>query len=82
MQVLQDRSRRTLIVVKQGTKFVHGVELTEGELTVRRFTDQDLDERGFRDINYPLDRAVAQFLRHNGGVSDAARRALNALQGA
>lgn len=82
MNVLQDRSRRTLIVVKQGTKFVHGVELTEGELTVRRFTDDDLNGRGFKEINYPLDRAVQHFLRHNGGVSDAARRALIELQGA
>jgi hypothetical protein len=80
MKVMQDRSRRTLIIVRQGTKFISGVELSDGELTVSKFTDEDLQERGFKDINYPLDRAVDHFLRHNGGLSDAARRALLELR--
>jgi len=80
MKVMQDRSRRTLIVVRQGTKFVSGVELDEGELTVRKFTDEDLEARGFHEIQYPLDRAVDHFLRHRGGISDAARRALLELR--
>jgi hypothetical protein len=80
MKVMQDRSRRTLIIVRQGTKFISGVELSDGELTVSKFTDEDLQERGFKDIDYPLDRAVDYFLRHNGGLSDAARRALLELR--
>jgi hypothetical protein len=80
MKVMQDRSRRTLIIVRQGTKFISGVELDEGELTLRKFTDEDLEARGFREIQYPLDRAVDHFLRHNGGISDAARRALLELR--
>jgi hypothetical protein len=80
MKVMQDRSRRTLIIVRQGTKFISGVELSDGELTVSKFTDEDLQERGFKDIDYPLDRAVDHFLRHNGGLSDAARRALLELR--
>jgi hypothetical protein len=80
MKVMQDRSRRTMIIVRQGTKFISGVELSDGELTVSKFTDEDLQERGFKDIDYPLDRAVDHFLRHNGGLSDAARRALLELR--
>lgn len=80
MTVMQDRSRRTLIVVRQGTKYIHGVELTDGELTMKRFTDEELSDRGFRDISYPLDRAIGIFLNHQGGISDSARRALLELQ--
>ncbi|NDE18400.1 hypothetical protein EBZ80_26160 [bacterium] len=80
MKVMQDSSRRTLIIVRQGTKFISGVELSDGELTVSKFTDEDLQQRGFKDIDYPLDRAVDHFLRHNGGLSDAARRALLELR--
>ena len=35
--------------------------------------------RGFERIEYPLERAVENFLKHGGGVSDTARRALLAL---
>ena len=34
------------------------------------------DLRQFERIEYPLERAVENFLNHGGGVSDAARREL------
>jgi hypothetical protein len=77
MQVIIDRNRRSAIITRQGQKYVHLVQLSEGELTTSRLTDEELDGRGFRPLaGYPLDRAVNLYLNHNGGVSDAARREL------
>lgn len=79
MQVLIDRNRRSAIVLRQGHKYVHLVQMDDGELTTSRLTDEELDDRGFKPLDYPLERAVAHFLAHNGGVSPAARRELASL---
>lgn len=80
MNVIIDRNRRSAIITRQGHKFVHLVQLTEGELTTSRLTDEELHDRGFQPLpNYPLDRAVGLYLAHQGGVSDAARRELTNL---
>lgn len=77
--VLIDRNARTAIVITQGRKLTHLVPLEEGELTVRPLSQADLEERGFRPMDYPLKRAVRIYLRHSGGVSTAARKALKGL---
>ena len=77
MNVIIDRNRRSAIVTRQGHKYVHLVQLSEGELTTSRLTDEELHDRGFQPLaGYPLDRAVNLYLNHCGGVSDAARREL------
>jgi hypothetical protein len=48
-----------------------GVQKVDAQLV-----DWRLRVRGFERIEYPIERAVDNFLKHAGGVSDAARRAL------
>lgn len=77
--VLIDRNARTAIVVAQGRKRTHLVALEEGELVVRPYTAAELQERGFKPLDYPLKRAVRKYLKHSGGVSKAAKKALRAI---
>lgn len=77
--VLIDFNRRTAIVVAQGRKLTQLVALEEGELVVRPYNQDELRDRVFRPLRYPLRRAVRQYLKHSGGVSDRARKALRGL---
>lgn len=79
MTVLIDRNARTAIVVAQGRKRTHLVALEEGELVVRPYRQDELLARGFKAMDYPLKRAVRQYLKHSGGVSKAAKKALRGL---
>lgn len=79
MTVLIDRNRHTAIVVRTGRKLTHLVTLEPGELVLRAYTQQALRARQFQPIDYPVPRAVRQYLRHAGGVSGKARKALKSL---
>lgn len=78
-QVLRSHNARTAIVIGQGPQWVRLIRLSEGELTISRATDEDLDAEGFKPFSYPIEKAAAQFLKHNGGCSAAATRELLAL---
>jgi hypothetical protein len=77
--VLIDRNARTAIVLGKGRKLTTLVPMEEGELVVRVLSPEDMDERGFRLIDYPFKRAVRKYLKHSGGISGKARSALKAL---
>lgn len=79
--VLIDRNARTAIVVRVGRKLTHLVPLEEGELVVRALAPAEMAERGFRPLEYPVKRAVRKYLKHAGGVSSKARKALKGLVG-
>lgn len=65
------------IVYKIGKTKISLVEMKKGKLVTQSMADKKFfDERRFERVEYPLERAVENFLRHGGGVSDAARRAL------
>ena len=76
--ILRDHNNRHAIVLEQTDSGMRLVELTEGELVVRTLSDEQLNDRGFRQTlpDYPLERAIGHFLNHSGGVSEAARREL------
>ena len=51
--------------------------MKKGRLVTQSMTDKRFfDARHFERIEYPLERAVEDFLRHAGGVSDSVRREL------
>ena len=51
--------------------------MKKGRLVTRALPDAKFfDVRRFERVEYPLARAVDNFLRHGGGVTEAARRAL------
>lgn len=78
--VMVDRNARTAIVVAEGRKLTHMVAMEEGELVIRTFDPDEMRERGFREIpDYPIKRAVRKYLKHSGGVSPKARKALKEL---
>ncbi len=78
--VYRDHNAHHAIVVKIGKTRISFVEMRKGQLAVRSLPDTKFfGLRGFERIEYPIERAVDNFLRHGGGVSDAARRALQAL---
>lgn len=78
--VYRDHHAHHAIVYKIGKTRISFVEMKKGELVTRSLTDiKFFSVRGFERIEYPVARAVEGFLRHNGGVSDAARRALLSL---
>jgi hypothetical protein len=79
VDVIIDCNRRTAIVVSRGRKLLHVVPLEEGELVIRTLSPEDMRSRGFRELDYPLKKAVRKYLRHAGGVSAKAKAALKAV---
>jgi len=78
--VYRDHNAHHAIVVKIGKTRISFVEMKKGQLTTRSLPDlKFFNVRGFERIEYPIERAVDNFLKHGGGVSDAARRALLAV---
>ena len=75
--VVKDRGGRTAIVLSTGRKWTQLVELASGQLTISKVLNGRMDD--WRPLDYPLAQAVAKFLAHSGGVSDAARRELLSL---
>jgi hypothetical protein len=74
--VVWDRERHTAICLGQGPTYVRLIEMRSGELTVSRLTEDDFAARGFAPLAYDVPNAVRRFLAHPGGVSTAARAAL------
>lgn len=78
--VLIDRHRHTYIALSQGPKFIKCVPMVSGELTTARISQEEAEDLGIEAYpTYPLERAVAVFLAHPGGISEAAARELRAL---
>lgn len=75
--VYRDRNAHHAIVYKITKLKIAFVELKKGRLVTSALPEvKFFNLRQFERIEYPLDRAVENFLKHGGGVSDAARRAL------
>jgi hypothetical protein len=78
--VYRDHNAHHAIVYKIGKTKISFVEMKKGRLTPRALPDKKFfDERRFERVEYPVERAVENFLNHGGGVSETARRALLAL---
>ena len=75
--VYRDRNAHHAIVYKIGKIKISFVEMKKGRLVTRSLPDiKFFNVRQFERIEYPVTRAVENFLKHGGGVSEAARRAL------
>ena len=75
--VYRDKNARHAIVYKVGKARISFVEMKKGRLVTRSLPDiKFFNVRQFERIEYPVERAVENFLKHGGGVSDTARRAL------
>ena len=78
--VYRDPHAHHAIVYRIGKIKISFVEMKKGKLVTRSLPDRKFfDMRRFERVEYPLARAVENFLQHGGGVSDAARRVLLAL---
>lgn len=78
--VYRDHNAHHAIVYKIGKTRISFVEMRKGRLTTQSLPDiKFFNVRGFERVEYPLDRAVENFLNHGGGVSEAARRALRSV---
>ena len=78
--VYRDHNAHHAIVYKIGKTRISFVEMKKGRLTTQSLPDiKFFNVRGFERVEYPLERAVENFLRHGGGVSEAARRALRSV---
>lgn len=75
--VYRDKNAHHAIVYKIGKIKISFVEMKTGRLVTRSLPDTKFfNLRQFERVEYPVERAVENFLKHGGGVSDAARRAL------
>ncbi len=78
--VYRDYNAHHAIVYKIGKTRISFVEMTAGKLVTTALTERRFfDERRFERVEYPLARAVQNFLNHRGGVSTSALRALRSL---
>lgn len=78
--VYRDHNARHAIVYKIGKARISFVEMKKGRLVTHGLTDRKFfDARRFERVEYPLERAVDNFLKHAGGVSGTAARALRNL---
>jgi len=75
--VYRDRNAHHAIVYKVGKTKLSFVEMKKGRLVTQSLPDvKFFNVRQFERIEYPVERAVENFLKHGGGVSEKARRAL------
>jgi hypothetical protein len=75
--VYRDRNGRHALVYKVGKARISFIEMKRGTLTTQSLPDSKFfDLRQFERIAYAIECAVADFLKHEGGVSEPARRAL------
>ena len=75
--VYRDKNARHAIVYRIGKIKISFVEMKKGRLVTHSLPDlKFFNVRQFERIEYPVERAVENFLKHGGGVSEAARRAL------
>jgi len=75
--VYRDKNAHHAIVYKIGKIKISFVEMKTGRLVTRSLPDvKFFNLRQFERIEYPVGQAVESFLKHSGGVSEAARRAL------
>ncbi|MDB5812005.1 MAG: hypothetical protein JWN94_4127 [Betaproteobacteria bacterium] len=75
--VYRDHHAHHAIVYKISKTKLSFVEMKKGRLVTQSIPDKKFfDDRRFERIEYPLERAVENFLRHGGGISDSARREL------
>ena len=75
--VYRDPHAHHAIVYKIGKTKISFVEMKKGRLSTQAVSDKKFfDVRQFERVEYPLERAVENFLNHGGGVSETARRAL------
>ena len=75
--VYRDKNAYHAIVYKIGKIKISFVEMKIGRLVTRSLPDiKFFNLRQFERIEYPVEQAVESFLKHGGGVSKAARRAL------
>jgi hypothetical protein len=75
--VYRDHNAHHAIVYKLGKTKISFVEMKKGKLATSALPDKKFfDVRRFERVEYPLERAIENFLKHGGGVSDTARRAL------
>ena len=77
--IIADHGRHTAIVVKQTPSGVKVVAMQPGELVITRLTEEELVADWGEIVGYPIEKAVCKFLDHPGGVSPAARQALDEL---
>ncbi len=78
--VYRDHNAHHAVVYKIGKTRISFIEMKKGRLVTQAASDKKFfDVRRFERVEYPLERAVENFLKHGGGVSDTARRALLAL---
>lgn len=78
--VYRDADARHAIVYKIGKTRISCIEMTAGMLKTTTLSESRFfAERRFERVEYPLARAIQNFLNHRGGVSPAALRALRLL---
>lgn len=78
--VYRDKNAHHAIVYKIGKIEISFVEMKTGRLVTRSLPDvKFFNLRQFERIEYPVGQAVESFLKHSGGVSKPARRALASL---
>lgn len=77
--LIATRHRNTAIVVKQTPSGVRVVAMQPGELIVTKLLEEDLTAEWGEMVGYPLEQAIVKYLNHPGGVSPAAKSALEDL---
>lgn len=77
--LITNSHRHTAIIVKQTNSRVKIVAMRPNELVVTKLAKDDLATDWKTVTDYPVEKAICRYLEHPGGVSPAARRALEDL---
>ena len=83
MKVIADRSRRTALLVKQGSKWVHILRATPHGLEADKLTEEELTADWFELTNVTVAHAVQSFgtiAKRKGGTQAALNLLLEAGQ--
>lgn len=74
--VVKDHNAKTAIVTRAGRKYIYVVHMKSGKLTVKKYTEQQMKLKQFKELPVSLESAIDSFLSHSGGLTDAATQEL------
>lgn len=74
--LIADRHRHTAVIVKHMRSGVKVVAMQPNTLVVTKMTEDELASNWKTMPDYPVELAICRYLEHPGGVSPAARSAL------
>ena len=78
--VIKDHNAKAAIVVRHGRKYVFLVAMKSGKLTLTKQNFRQYEKNNYTILDADVKEVVARYLAHSGGLTDTARKELEAIK--